>query len=436
LSGRTSLQGIATKAGVNKSHRFESLFGLLNTGFLRECWNGPNRKAASGVDRVTAAEFEKDLETNIEELVECPKSGRYHAKLVRRCYIPKGNGKTRPSGIPAVGDRLLQPAVARILEAIYEQDFPSCGFGCRPKAGTLDAVAEITRELQFGRHNYIVDTDIKGFFDGIDHDWLVKMLEQRVNGRPFLNLIRKWLKAGVLEPDGDIVHPVAGTPRGGIVSPVLANVYLHDALDLWFGKKVKPACGGAAYVCRHSDDFVRAFQHKWEAEAFCGELAGGMDKFGLSLSAEKTAILRFSRLHPGLGSRFSFPGFEFYWKRDRRGIPRVGRRTDGKGMRRSIGNCGEWLRKNRNLGMGKLFSGLNSKLRGYYNCYGVIGNDASLGMFCHETCKLPYKWLNRRSQRRSFDRKGFRSVLERFGIGRPRITRKRGGRFRQLELAI
>ncbi|MCP4152417.1 MAG: group II intron reverse transcriptase/maturase [bacterium] len=432
LPRQTSLQGIATKAKIDKIHRFENLFGLLNADLLRRCWKDLNKKAASGVDKLTAAEYEKDFEADIRKLVERLKSGHYHARLIKRHYIPKEEGKMRPLGIPVVEDKLLQLAAAGILDAIFEQDFMDCSFGYRRNIGALDAVKELSRELQFGRYGYVVDADIKGFFDNIDHDWLITMLEQRVNDRPFLNLIRKWLKAGVLEPDGVIIHPVTGTPQGGVISSVLANVYLHFALDLWFEKVIKRDCKGASYLSRYSDDFVCTFQIKAEAEAFYGALADRLKKFGLSLSVEKTRILHFSRFSPGLERRFSFLGFEFYWDRDRKGTPRVRRRTDRKRLNRSVKNCKEWLKKNRNFRLKKLFSRLNAKLRGYYNYYGVIGNYVSLRLFFREVIWLLFRWLNRRSQRRSLTWEMFHKVLERLGIERPRITEKRVRKLRQL----
>ena len=214
----TFLQGIAKKAREQPKHRFGNLYELLNEAYLRECWSDIRKDAASGVDHVSAEAYEQHLEENIHNLVERLMGKRYRAKLVKRHYISKGNGQRRPLGIPAVEDKLLQRAVARILEAIYEQDFLRCSYGYRPQVGALDAVDKLTIKLQFGRYHFVVEADIKGFFDNIQHDWLIRMLEERLEDGAVLRLIRKWLKAGVLETDGQVIHPVTGTPQGGVIT--------------------------------------------------------------------------------------------------------------------------------------------------------------------------------------------------------------------------
>jgi group II intron reverse transcriptase/maturase len=206
---------------------------------------------------MTAETYAADLHANIEALAQRLKAKRYRAKLVRRCYIPKGDGKERPLGIPALEDKLVQRACAKLLTAIYEQDFLECSYGYRPKRGALDAVRDLTFDLQYGRYGYLVEADVKGFFDHMDHTWLLDMLRLRIEDRAFLHLIRKWLKAGILETDGRVIHPETGTPQGGGVSPVLANVYVHYVLDLWFDKVVKPHCRGEALLCRFADDSAR-----------------------------------------------------------------------------------------------------------------------------------------------------------------------------------
>jgi RNA-directed DNA polymerase len=250
----TSLQAIAKKASERPEYRFRDLFRLLNEEMLKDSWRYIRKNAACGVDRVSVAEYEQNLDGNIHQLVEELKRKRYRAKNVLRRYIPKGNGKLRPLGIPATQDKLLQMAVKRILEAIFEQDFLHCSYGYRPGVGILDAVDKLTVKLQFGKYNYVVEADISGFFDNIDHAWLLKMLAERVDDKSFLWLIDKWLKAGVLETDGKVLHPVTGTPQGGVVSPILANIYLHFALDLWFQKVVIPHCSGEACLIRYADD--------------------------------------------------------------------------------------------------------------------------------------------------------------------------------------
>ena len=262
----TSLQGIAKRAREQKKHRFQDLYRMLNEEFLLDCWRHIRKNAAYGVDKVSAEEYEQNLEENIRDLVARLKRGGYRARLVRRKYIPKGEGKMRPLGIPVIEDKLLQMGVKRILEAIYEQDFLRCSYGYRPGVGALHAIDDLTIKLQYGRYEYVVEADIKSYFDNVDHEWVIRMLKERIDDGPFLRLIAKWLKAGILEPDGEVIHPVTGTPQGGVVSPVLANVYLHYVLDLWFQKVVKKHCRGEACLIRYADDFVCAFEYREDAD--------------------------------------------------------------------------------------------------------------------------------------------------------------------------
>ena len=429
---QTSLRGIAKKAREQKKHRFGNLYEMLNEENLLECWRYIRKDAACGVDRVSAREYEENLEENIKRLVERLKKGIYRAKLVRRQYIPKGEGKVRALGIPATEDKLLQLAVKRILAAIYEQDFLRCSYGYRPKMGALDAVDKLTVKLQFGRYNFIVEADIKGYFDNIDHEWLIKMLEQRIDDRALIRLIKKWLRAGIMDTDGKVLHPVTGTPQGGIVSPILANVYLHYALDLWFHQVVRKHCRGEACLIRYADDFVCAFQYQRDAERFYQVLGKRLGKFGLQVATEKTRIIPFHRKPPSGRPHFQFLGFEFYWGKDRSGKPHLKRRTSRKKLKSAIKRFTEWCVKNRDLKPRVLFRRLNAKLRGYYNYYGVYGNYDSLKQFFEQVKRILFKWLNRRSQRRSYNWEGFNQLLEHYKIERPRI--KRRVKTRQLRL--
>jgi group II intron reverse transcriptase/maturase len=418
----TSLQGIAKKAQSQKQYRFRNLYGMLNEELLTESWRKIKKHAAYGVDQVSAQDYEQHLEENIRDLVERLKQKRYRAKLVKRHYIPKGNGKLRPLGIPAVEDKLLQVAATRLLEAIYEQDFLPCSYGYRPGVGALDAVDKLTGKLQFGRYHYVVEADIKGFFDNMDHEWLVRMLAERIDDRAFLGLIRKWLRAGTLDTTGAILHPVTGTPQGGVVSPVLSNVYLHYVLDLWFEKVIKPQCRGEACLLRYADDYIGAFEYQAEAERFYAALGPRLEKFGLTLAAEKTRILPFHRPQPSGQGRFEFLGFELYWGRDRAGKAHLKRRTARAKLRTSLQRFTQWCKENRHRRLRELFQQLNGKLRGYYQYYGVHGNSASLQHFFDGVVRRLWKWLNRRSQRPSYTWQGFETLLTHFKIARPRIV--------------
>jgi RNA-directed DNA polymerase len=419
----TSLRGIANKARVDKQHRFRDLYRCLDAELLLDCWSDLNKDAASGVDGMTVEAYAANLQGNIEALAQRLKTKRYRAKLVRRCYIPKDNGKERPLGIPALEDKLVQLACAKLLMAISEQDFLDCSYGYRPGRGALDAVRDLTFDLQYGKYGYLVEADVKGFFDQMDHAWLLDMLRVRIDDRAFLHLIRKWLKAGILETDGQVVHPDTGTPQGGVVSPVLANVYLHYALDLWFAKVVKPHCRGEALLCRYADDWVCAFRFREDAERFYRGLPQRLAKFHLQVAPEKTQLLRFSRFHPRMRQRFTFLGFELYWMPDRQGVPRVKRRTARKKLQAACRRMGGWIKQHRHLPGREFFRRLNARLRGHYNYYGVQGNFRALTRFFDWAMECTLKWLNRRGgKRKSLTWEQFGQVLDRVKIARPRIT--------------
>jgi RNA-directed DNA polymerase len=419
----TSLQAIASKAKADKRHRFRDLYRCLNAELLFDCWRDLNKDAASGVDGETAQSYAENLQANIEGLVERLRSKRYRAKLVRRHYIPKENGKERPLGIPALEDKLVQAACAKVMTAIYEQDFLDSSYAYRLGRGAGDAVRDLTFDLQFGNYGYVAEADVKGFFDHLDHDKLLAMLSVRIDDQAFLGLIRKWLKAGILEPEGHVVHPDTGTPQGGIVSPVLANVYLHYVLDLWFAKVVKPRCKGEAVLCRYADDWVSAFRYREDAERFYRVQPKRLEKFNLEVAPEKTRLLRFSRFHPGMTRRFTFLGFELFWKEDRKGTPRVTRRTSRRKLQAACRRMKEWIKLNRHLPARAFFKGLNVRLRGHYNYYGVRGNSRSLSRFFEWAKECAFKWLNRRGgKRRSYTWQQFQHVLDFVQIARPRIT--------------
>lgn len=418
----TSLRGIATKAKANAKHRFQNLYGCLNAELLNQSWQELNKNAASGVDKVTAEAYGQNLEANIQALVERLKAKRYRAKLVRRCYIPKGSGEERPLGIPALEDRLLQSACARLLSAIFEADFLDTSYGYRPDRSAREAIEDLQFNLQFGKYGYIVEADIKGFFDNIDHDWLIRMLQQRIDDAAFLNLIRKWLKAGVLDTDGQVFHPETGTPQGGIVSPVLANIYLHFGLDLWFEKRVKPHCKGEAFILRYADDFICAFRYREEAERFYRELPYRLNKFNLTVAPEKTQMIRFSRFHPGMDRRLEFLGFETYWMKDGNGSVKVKQRTSRKRLQSACRRIKEWIKDNRHLRGGIFIEALNRRLRGHYNYYNIPGNLSSIWRFYNWAVKCAFKWLNRRGgKRRSFSWNMFTRAIDRLRIAKPKM---------------
>ncbi len=342
-----SLRGIARKAKHEPSYRFRDLSRCLDKTHLMHAFKSMNKSAACGVDRVSYGDYRKQFDSHIDNLITRLKRGSYKARLVKRKHIPKGKGKTRPLGIPVVDDKLVQTTVSHLLSAIYEQDFYDFSYGYRPNKGSRQAADDLAARLNYGRCGYVVEADIKGFFNHIDHDILLDMISQRVDDKRFIRLINKWLKANVLEEDGTLTQPEEGTPQGGSVSPILANIYLHYALDDWFARVVKPHCTGDVMVCRYADDFVCAFQYKRDAELFYQELPRRLAQFNLEVAEDKTQCLRFSRFEPTLKNRFAFLGFEFHWRNDSKGIARVFRRTARKKLQETQKLYSEFIRKNR-----------------------------------------------------------------------------------------
>lgn len=421
-SWRTSLRAIAKKAEAEPTHRFGGLYRLLNEANLRECFLRLRKAAAPGVDGVSYEDYAKDLDANLRNLVWRLKHKSYHARPVRRKYIPKGDGKLRPLGIPTLEDKLVQYAVARILSAIYEADFLPCSYGYREGRNAQDAIRDLTDVLFRGQFEFVVEADIKGFFDHLQPEWLLKMLAERIDDEALMQLVRKWLRAGILEENGRMEHPETGTPQGGIVSPVLANVYLHYVLDLWFERRVRRANRGQSRMFRYADDFVCAFDYRHEAEAFVRALGERLAKFGLELAPDKTRSLRFGRGGREYNGRFDFLGFEFSWGKSRtRGHPIVHRRTSRKKLRAAIERFSEWIKGCRSQRIGEVLKTVAQKYRGHWSYYGIIGNSRSLWHYHWATGRSLFKWLNRRSQRRSFTWPSFSRLLERYRVPRPRI---------------
>jgi len=418
----TSLRGIANRARKDKAAQFGDLCGLFSEQNLCWCFHQLRKKAACGVDGVTFEEYERNLNDNLGGLVERLKKGTYRARLIRRKNIPKGNGLTRPLGIPVLEDKLLQLAASKILTAIFDGDFSENSWGYRQGRGAREASRVLADTMFHGRFGWVVEADIKGFFTNLDHDWMVKMLEERVKDRPFIRLIQKWMKAGVLEEDGTVVHPATGTPQGGIISPVLSNIYLHYVLDLWFEKVVKKACKGDAYILRYADDFVCAFEYEEDAKRFLESLNKRLGKFHLEVAPDKTRMLRFSRFNEEPNEAFEFLGFEFRWVRSHKGKMWVRRRTSPKKLRASISAFTEWIKRSRHLPIKIMMRKVAQKLRGYWNYYGVIGNMKSLTVLKRACVKLLFKWLNRRSQKRSYNWAGFNKMCEHFELPLPRIV--------------
>lgn len=428
----TELHRIACKARNEPEFKFTSLFHLMNEELLRGCFARLRGDAAAGIDGKTKADYAKNQEGNLAELV-----GRLHRmghrpQAVRRVYIPKpGSDKVRPLGIPALEDKLVQAGMTRILEQIYEQEFIEDSYGFRPKRSCHDALRALSETVESGRIEWIVEADIKGFFDNVDHDWLMLFMERRIGDKRMLRMVKRFLKAGVME-EGKVYASEEGVPQGGSISPMLSNIYLHYTLDIWFEKGFRRVCGGAARLIRYADDFVACFATQADAERFNRELVTRLAKFGLEVEPTKTKVLAFG---PGAAQRarqegkkkpetFDFLGFTHYCSRARNGTRfRMKRVTARKKFLVKLAAMKEWLKENRaKMTTRELWQKVREKVRGHYSYYGVTDNSRGIGRFYEAVKRLLYKWLNRRSQRKSMTWEKFNLMNERLTLPRPRIT--------------
>jgi group II intron reverse transcriptase/maturase len=392
--------------------KVQNLAPYINTETLAEVHRKMDGKKARGWDNVAKEDYAVNLKENLESLVDRMKKGSYKPEPSKRVYIPKeGSEKGRPLGISCYEDKLVENVVAQILGIIYEPKFLHSSFGFRPNRSCHGAIREIIEMTQYRKVNYIVEADIKGFFNNVDHEWMLEFLKHDIADKRFIEIIEKFLKAGIIE-DGNRLDTEKGTPQGNGASPILANIYLHYVLDLWFEKRVKRECKGDAYLIRYCDDFVCCFQNKEEAEKFYQDLIERFAKFGLEVAAEKTKILEFGRFAKenrekrgeGKPETFDFLGFTFYCSEDsHKRFYRCKVRTSRKKMRNKLKSMKEWLKRNRNIPVSLLIAKLNQSLRGYYQYYAVTDNIVEVKKFQNAVKWLLFKWLNRRSQRRSYN---------------------------------
>jgi group II intron reverse transcriptase/maturase len=403
----TKLATLTQHARENPKARYTSLAYLLTEDFLALCFGELKRDKASGVDGVSVEEYGKNLTENLADLVRRLKAKQYKPQPVRRAYIPKGDGRLRGLGIPTVEDKVVQMGVKKILEAIFEVDFlDGVSYGFRPKQSCHDALDALDKTVMKQPVNYVVDVDIEKFFDTINHRWMMECLRQRVADSSLLRLIARILKAGVLE-GGKVEATEQGTPQGGNISPLLANIYLHYVLDLWFERKIKPQMKGYVRLIRYADDFVVCFQSEKEAHAFVEMLKERLAKFGLRMAEQKTRIIAFGRYVWQKAQRarqkvetFDFLGFTHHCDRTRKGAFKLGRRTARKKFRQKVKELNGWLKRVRNcVKLTEWWKVLGQKLLGHYRYYGVSGNYPSLKRFYRLAFKMAYKWIQRRSQK-------------------------------------
>ena len=425
----TKLHRITEKARREPKFKFTSLYHLMNEELLRGCFQRLRKDAAGGIDEMTKEKYAEGLEANLTNMVKRLHRMAYKPQPVRRKYIPKpGSDKQRPLGIPCLEDKIVQAGLVRILQAVYEQDFIEDSYGFRPERNCHQALKVVSRTVENGPVNHIVEADIKGFFDKVDQGWLMKFLEHRIGDKRVLRMVKRFLKAGVAE-DGVVTVSEEGTPQGGVISPLLANIYLHYVLDLWFEKVIRKNCTGHARLIRYADDFVVCFRYKTEAEKFHRELGKRLGKFGLEAEPTKTRVVEFGRFAvqnaKARGERpatIEFLGFTHYCgtRRDGKGF-RMKRITARKKFTAKVKAFKEWLKSARTMKIKELWEAAKAKLRGHNAYYGVTDNLPGIKRFTAEVEKLLYRWLNRRGKRRSLNWLKFCEMLKRFPLPEPKI---------------
>ncbi len=428
-SVETKLHRIAEKARKEPSFKFCSLFHLMNEELLRECFNRLRKDAVAGIDDETKETYAVNLDANLSDLVERLHKMAYIPQAVRRVYIPKpGSTKERPLGIPCFEDKLVQAGMVRILNAVYEQDFIDDSYGFRPSRNCHKALIALGDTVENKPVNHIVEADIKGFFDNVNQEWLMKFLEHRIADKRILRMVKRFLKAGVSE-DGSITIPDEGTPQGGVISPLLANIYLHYALDLWFEKVYSKSCTGYARLIRYADDFIACFQTKADADRFRDELGERLGKFSLEVEPRKTRVIEFGRfavkkaaVNGETAETFDFLGFTHYCGMSRNGKRfRIKRLTARKKFVAKLHAFKECLMKSRTMKTAELWETVKAKLRGHFGYYGVTDNFPSISRFGYKVRQLLFKWLNRRGKRGCLNWEKLSKMFKLFPLPNPRI---------------
>jgi group II intron reverse transcriptase/maturase len=425
----TKQERIAELAKQSPQMAFTSLAYLMDIEWLREAYQRTRKDGAVGVDGMTAEEYEQDLEGNLQCLLDRVKSGTYRAPPVRRVHIPKGGSstETRPIGIPTLEDKVLQRAVVMLLEPIYEQDFLNCSYGFRPGRSAHQALDTFRTHLMTSKGGWVLEVDIQKFFENLDHGYLREFLQLRVRDGVLLCLIGKWLSAGVME-SGSVSFPDSGSPQGGVVSPILSNVFLHYVLDLWFEQEVLPRLQSQACLVRYADDFVIGFRDHRDAQRVMEVVPKRLGKFGLTVHPEKTQLIPFRSPavvsnrgeRPGM---FNLLGFTHFWGKSQRGYWIVKQKTASDRFSRAVRSIDSWCRDHRHWSLGEQQQKLNEKLRGHYAYYGVTGNSAALSRFLFEVKTRWRKWLYRRNRLRSLTWSVFYRLLSRYPLAPVRTSR-------------
>jgi group II intron reverse transcriptase/maturase len=418
----TKLQRIAELARKAPQMAMRTLAHHIDVDVLHVAYQQTRKTGATGVDNQTAADYAANLEGNLQSLRDRFKAGTYVAPPVRRVEIPKPDGTNRPLGIPTFEDKVLQRAVKLVLEAVYEQDFLDCSYGFRPGRSAHQALQALWNATMSVGGGWVIDLDIRHFFDSVDHGHLRAILEQRVRDGVIRRMIDKWLAAGV-QHDGMLRYPDGGTPQGGVISPLLANVYLHEVLDVWFEYEVKPRLGGSATLIRYADDAVIVLAQETDAHRVMEVLPKRFAKYGLTLHAEKTKLVDFRGPPAGddPGS-LDVLGFTHYWGRSRQGNWVVQRKTAASRFGRALKRVADWCREWRHLAIREQHRQLAAKVRGHYNYFGITGNSRALRRFRHEVKRAWCRWLGRRSHRARMTWERFTLLERRYPLPTPRIV--------------
>ena len=413
----TQTEGIREQSA--KYSKVQNLMHNVNEETLMSEHRKQNRRKATGVDGISKNQYEENAEENIKELVQRMRKFQYKPKPVKRVYIPKTNGKQRPLGLPSYEDKLVQGVMANLLNDVYEVRFLDCSYGFRENRNAHDVVKLINQTIMRRKVNYVLEADIKGFFDNVDHNWLMKFLEHDIDDKNFLRYIKRFLISGIMEGT-ELKESDRGTPQGGLISPVLANVYLHYVLDLWFEKAVKPKLRGEAYYVRYADDFLILFQYENEAQKVMQALKPRLEKFGLEAAEEKTRILPIGRFK-GTKEDFDFLGFTFYNTKTRTGKYRLGVRTSKKKLKAKKQAAKAWLNTRLTKPLAETMKTLAAVIRGHCNYYGVNGNYHSIRIFWKYLQYSTYRMLNRRDQKGKFRYEKYLRVWN-YYIAEPHLT--------------
>jgi len=419
---------ISERAAREPELQFTSLAHLLNVSFLNDCYNSLNRNKAVGIDNVSWAEYGNNLEANLDKLVGKMKCRKYKPIPAKRVYIPKNETEKRPLGISAIENKIVETGIKHILESIYEQDFYDFSYGFRPKRSCHQALAKVDSLIMKNNVNHSVEADIKGFFDNVSHTELMEFLEKRIKDASLLHLIKLFLKAGYID-EGLLLKSEKGTPQGSILSPILANIYLHYVLDDWFATTVKQHIVGFCEIVRYADDFICVVQYAKEGKRVEKALKNRFNKYGLEIHPTKSQTISFGKYEQQnaknqkrRANTFDFLGFTHFCDKTRNGKFKVGRKTSRKKFRAKMKTMNNWLKSTRNrMPLKEWWKILRAKLRGHFQYYGISGNYVSISKFNKLTVELTKKWINRRSQKRSMNWEQFNLYLEKYPLPKPKI---------------